>query len=134
MYYRGKFGKIDLREVFTVKRQSGVLMHVSSLWGEYSEGAFGEAAYEWIDFLCDCGFSVWQTLPFCLTDEYNSPYKSYSSFSGNPYFIDLQSLHREGLITDDELQNARQNGPYSCEFERLNSMLYISFQFEKNIP
>ena len=118
MYYN------DLREVFTVKRQSGVLMHVSSLWGEYSEGAFGEAAYEWIDFLCDCGFSVWQTLPFCLTDEYNSPYKSYSSFSGNPYFIDLQVLHKEGLITNEELEGARQNGPYSCEFDRLNNERY----------
>ena len=70
-------------------------MHVSSLWGDHSEGAFGEAALEWIDFLCDCGFSVWQTLPFCLPDEYNSPYKSYSAFSGNPYLIDLPTLCRD---------------------------------------
>ena len=94
-------------------------MHVSSLWGDHSEGALGEAAYEWIDFLCDCGFSVWQTLPFCLPDEYNSPYKSFSAFSVNPYFIDLPTLHKEGLITESELKNARQDGPYSCEFERL---------------
>ena len=39
------------------ERKSGVLMHVSSLWGDYSEGSFGKAAYEWIDFLADCGFS-----------------------------------------------------------------------------
>ena len=95
-------------------------MHVSSLWGEYSEGSFGEAAYEWIDFLCDCGFSVWQTLPFCLPDEYNSPYKSYSAFSGNPNFIDLPTLEREGLITKEELEEAKQAAPYSCEFERLS--------------
>ena len=102
-----------------MKRQSGVLMHVSSLWGEHSEGALGEAAYEWIDFLCDCGFSVWQTLPFCLPDEYNSPYKSFSAFSVNPYFIDLPTLCKEGLITEEELLDARQDGPYSCEFDRL---------------
>ena len=107
-----------------MKRQSGVLMHVSSLWGEYSEGAFGEAAYEWIDFLCDCGFSVWQTLPFCLPDEYNSPYKSYSAFSGNPYFIDLPTLAKNGLITEAELDEAKQTGPYSCEFDRLNEERY----------
>jgi len=104
-----------------MKRSSGVLMHVSSIWGEYGEGAFGNEALEWIDFLCDCGFSVWQTLPFCLPDEYNSPYKSFSAFSVNPYFIDLPSLRRRGLITDEELEAAKQETPYSCEFERLNS-------------
>ena len=57
-----------------MKRASGVLMHVSSLWGEYSEGSFGTAAKQWIDFLSDCGFSYWQTLPFCLPDDCNSPY------------------------------------------------------------
>ncbi len=102
-----------------MKRSSGVLMHVSTLFGDFSEGSFGENALEWIDFLCDCGFSVWQTLPFCLPDEFNSPYKSYSAFSINPYFIDLPTLAREGLITGAELEEARQRTPYSCEFERL---------------
>ena len=103
-----------------MKRSSGVLMHVSSIWGEYGEGAFGNEALEWVDFLCDCGFSVWQTLPFCLPDEYNSPYKSFSAFSVNPYFIDLPTLCRRGLITADELEAAKQETPYSCEFDRLN--------------
>lgn len=103
-----------------MKRQSGVLMHISSLFGDYSEGSFGENALEWIDFLCDCGFSVWQTLPFCLPDEHNSPYKSFSAFSVNPFFIDLPTLFKEGLITKEELEEARQNTPYSCEFDRLN--------------
>jgi len=104
-----------------MKRTSGVLMHVSSLWGEYSEGSFGKAAYEWIDFLSDCGFGVWQTLPFCLPDDVNSPYKSYSAFSTNPYFIDVPSLYEEGLITRSELEGAKQASPYICEFRRLNS-------------
>lgn len=103
-----------------MKRQSGVLMHVSSLWGDYSEGALGREAFEWIDFLAESGFSVWQVLPFCLPDEYNSPYKSFGAFSVNPNFIDLPTLYREGLLTREELARARQSVPYACEFERLS--------------
>lgn len=94
-------------------------MHISSLWGEYSEGSLGKAAKEWIDFISDCGFGVWQVLPFCLPDDFSSPYKSYSAFSLNPYFIDLDRLHEMGLLTSAELEGARQCTPYSCEFERL---------------
>lgn len=102
-----------------MERKSGVLLHVSSLWGEYSCGSFGKAAKEFIDFLSDCGFSYWQVLPFGLVDECNSPYKSYSTFAGNPYFVDLEELHRSGYITAGELDGARQHTPYSCEFDRL---------------
>ncbi|MBR3894162.1 MAG: 4-alpha-glucanotransferase [Clostridia bacterium] len=103
-----------------MKRSSGVLMHVSSLWGEYSEGSFGMEACQWIDFLADGGFSVWQVLPFCLPDECNSPYKSFSAFSINPNFIDLPTLRAQGLITADELASAKQETPYLCEFDRLS--------------
>ncbi len=103
-----------------MERKSGVLMHVSSLWGEYSCGSFGKAAKEFIDFLSSGGFSYWQVLPFGLVDECNSPYKSYSTFGGNPYFIDLESLYDDGLLTASELEAARQQTPYSCEFERLS--------------
>ncbi len=102
-----------------MKRQSGVLMHVSSLWGDYSEGSFGREAREWVDFLSEAGFSVWQVLPFCLPDDCNSPYKSFSAFSINPNFIDLPTLFEAGLLTDAELAGARQKTPYACEFERL---------------
>ncbi len=78
-----------------MKRKSGVLLHVSSLWGDFSEGGAGKAAFEWIDFLKECGFSLWQTLPFCLPDACNSPYKSFSAFSLNPFFIDLEKLGEE---------------------------------------
>lgn len=95
-------------------------MHVSSLWGDYSEGAFGDEALEWIDFLADAGFRYWQVLPFCLPDEANSPYKSYSAFSLNPAFIDLRRLFRAGLLTSEELRAARQRVGWACEFDRLN--------------
>ena len=108
-----------MREVLTLERKSGVLMHVSSLPGDYSCGAFGKDALSFIDFLADCGFSYWQVLPFCMVDECNSPYKSYSTFGGNPYFVDLDTLHEQGLLTREELDSARQQTPYSCEFVRL---------------
>lgn len=102
------------------KRTSGVLMHISSLPGEYSVGSFGKEARDFVDFLSDSGFSYWQVLPFGLVDECNSPYKSYSTFAGNPYFIDMEKLFEKGLLTEDELNSARQSTPYSCEFERLS--------------
>ena len=103
-----------------MKRSSGVLMHVSSLYGDYSVGSFGKEAYEFIDFLSDCGFSYWQVLPFCMTDDCNSPYKSLASFGANPMFIDLPTLRDRGLLTDEELRSARQATPYLCEYDRLS--------------
>lgn len=102
-----------------IKRSSGVLMHVSSLFNDYSIGSFGEETKQFIDFLSDTGFTWWQVLPFCMVDECNSPYKSYSAFGGNPYFVDLKILRNKGLLTDDELNECRQQQPYSCEFTRL---------------
>lgn len=100
-------------------RASGVLMHISSLPGEYSIGSFGKEAKNFVDLLANGGFSIWQVLPFCMSDECNSPYKSYSSFGGNPFFIDLPTLFEEGLIKKEELDEAKQKAPYLCEFDRL---------------
>ena len=102
-----------------MKRSSGVLMHITSLFGEYSTGSFGNEAKEWIDFLADCGFSWWQVLPLCPIDECNSPYQSHSAFGGNPYLVDLPKLFEQGLLTQEELQHHRQQTPYSCEYVRL---------------
>ncbi|MBQ7294301.1 MAG: 4-alpha-glucanotransferase, partial [Clostridia bacterium] len=102
-----------------MSRASGVLMHISSLYGDYSIGSFGKNAKEFVDFIAECGFSYWQTLPFNMADECGSPYKSYGSFSGNPYFVDIEKLAEKGLITESELGFAKQDTPYACEFERL---------------
>ncbi len=95
-------------------------MHISSLYGDYSIGSFGKNALRFIDFLKDNGFSVWQVLPFTVADEHNSPYKSVSAFGGNPYFVDLEKLFEEGLLTETELKGAAQKSPWACEFERLS--------------
>ncbi len=102
-----------------MRRRSGILMHISSLYGDHSVGSFGRNALDFIDFLAGNGFSAWQVLPFTVTDEYNSPYKSFSAFGGNPYFIDLETLFDDGLLTREELDGARQATPYYCEFDRL---------------
>lgn len=94
-------------------------MHVSSLPGDYSIGSFGKNAKEFIDFLKGMGFTYWQVLPFGLVDACNSPYQSYSAFGGNPYFVDLESLRDEGLITNEELESQKQQTPYSAEYVRL---------------
>lgn len=107
-----------------MKRQSGILMHISSLYGDYSIGSFGKNAKEFIDFIKSCGFSVWQVLPFTVTDDHNSPYKSVSAFGGNPYFIDLETLYGDGLIDRNDLENAKQKAPWTCEFERLHKERY----------
>ncbi len=108
-----------------MKRASGVLMHISSLWNEYSIGSMGKNAEKWIDIIKEAGFSYWQVLPFCLPDEYNSPYKSFSAFSLNPYFIDLELLYEDNLITKDDLENAKQKTPYLCEFDRLKEERFL---------
>ena len=102
-----------------MERKSGVLMHISSLPGKYSVGSFGKEAREFVDKIYNMGFSYWQVLPLGLTDDFNSPYKSYSAFAGNPYFIDLEILMTEGLLTKEELKKAEQDSPYICEFEKL---------------
>lgn len=113
-----KYIILILEDLF-LERKSGVLMHISSLFGDYSIGGFGNEAKYFIDFLCDCGFTYWQVLPFCPCDKCNSPYKSPSAFAGNPYFIDLKKLADEGLITESELNEQKQTNQYVCEFERL---------------
>ena len=100
-------------------RKSGVLMHISSLPGDYGIGSFGEEAKQFVDFLKEAGFTYWQVLPFCMADAYNSPYQSYSAFGGNLYFVDLNVLEKKGLLTKVELENAKQKTPYVTEYERL---------------
>ena len=103
----------------TSARASGVLMHVTSLPGSDSIGCFGKEARSFIDFLADSGFTWWQVLPFCMADECNSPYKSFSAFGGNPYLVDLRILAEEGYLTDAELAAVKQDTPYVCEFAKL---------------
>ena len=94
-------------------------MHFSSLYGEYGIGSMGKEAREFVDFLSDSGFGVWQVLPFCMTDECNSPYKSAAAFSFNPYFVDLEVLLERGYLKKSELCEARCEDKYLCRYDLL---------------
>ena len=86
------------------KRSSGILMPVSSLPSPYGIGTLGATALQWIDFLSLSGQSWWQILPLGPTSYGDSPYQSFSSAAGNPYFIDLDELEKEGLLKKEEYQ------------------------------
>ena len=87
-------------------RESGILMPVSSLPGPYGIGCFGAEAVRFVDFLAAAGQTIWQILPLSPTGYGDSPYQSCSAFAGNPYFIDLEALREEGLLTESQLEGA----------------------------
>lgn len=83
-------------------RASGILLPVFSLPGEYGIGCFSEEAYRFVDFLAEAKQRYWQILPLGPTGYGDSPYQSFSTFAGNPYFISLKQLISEGLLTKEE--------------------------------
>ena len=83
-------------------RECGILFPVSSLPSRFGIGCFSKEAYEFVDFLHEAGQSYWQVLPFGPTGFGDSPYQCVSAFAGNPYFISLEDLIQEGLLTWDE--------------------------------
>lgn len=80
-------------------------MHISSLPSPYGIGTMGAEAFAFAEFLRDAGQSVWQLLPICPTSFGDSPYQSFSSFAGNPYFIDLDLLAEDGLLEPEEYRS-----------------------------
>lgn len=85
-----------------IVRGSGILMPISSLPGRYGIGALGKEAVSFSDFAKECGFVYWQVLPAGPTSYGDSPYQSFSAFAGNPYFVDIDELVSEGLLTEKE--------------------------------
>lgn len=88
-----------------MKRSAGILMPIFSLPSPYGIGTMGQAARDFVDFLEAGGQSYWQLLPIGPTSYGDSPYQSFSSFAGNPYFIDLDELAEWGLLEPEEYQN-----------------------------
>lgn len=86
-------------------RKSGVLFHISSLPGETGIGTMGRYAYEFVDLLSNAKQTYWQMLPICPTSYGDSPYQSFSTFAGNPYFIDFEILKNQGYLSEADYQN-----------------------------
>ena len=84
-------------------RSSGIILPVSSLPSPYGIGTLGACAHEFVDFLAAAGQSWWQMLPVGPTSFGDSPYQSPSTFAGNPYFVDLDLLVKDGLLEQDEV-------------------------------
>ena len=80
------------------EKKAGILLPIFSLPSKYSIGSLGKSAYKFIDFLKDCGQSFWQVLPLNPTIYGDSPYQSPSAFAGNHYFIDIDTLVKDGLL------------------------------------
>lgn len=83
-------------------RKSGILLPVSSLPSRYGIGTFSKEAYEFVDFLRAAGQKLWQILPLGATGYGDSPYQSFSTFAGNPYYIDLEKFIEQGWLTAEE--------------------------------
>ncbi|MBD5475729.1 MAG: 4-alpha-glucanotransferase [Lachnospiraceae bacterium] len=85
-------------------RAGGILLPVSSIPSKYGIGTFSKEAYEFVDFLTDAGQGYWQILPLGPTGYGDSPYQSFSTFAGNPYYIDLEQLIEEGLLIQEDCE------------------------------
>ena len=92
----------------TFTRGAGVLMPISALPSPFGIGTLGDAAYAFADFLAAAGQKYWQVLPVGPTSFGDSPYQSFSAFAGNPYFIDPARLMAAGLLTEEEVEAAKQ--------------------------
>ena len=108
-----------------IMRESGILMPVSSLPGPYGIGCFGAEALKFVDFLAAAGQHIWQLLPLSPTGYGDSPYQSCSAFAGNPYFIDLDALKADGLLTAAQLKaEPWDTDPLSVDYGTLYTSRY----------
>lgn len=121
-------------------RSSGVLMHISSLPSPYGIGTMGKEARKFADFLEKSGQKYWQILPICPTSYGDSPYQSFSSFAGNPYFIDLEYLCKEKLLKKSECESFPwgkdpKSVDYGVMYESRYKLLKLAYaRFEKKEP
>lgn len=91
----------------TIDRSAGILLHPTSLPGDYGIGDLGADAYAWIDWLASAGQRMWQVMPLGPTGYGDSPYQCFSAFAGNPYLLSVAALRDAGWLGDDELAPLR---------------------------
>lgn len=115
-----------------LRRESGVLLPLFSLPSPYGVGSLGRAARDFLDQLHAAGQSWWQLLPLGPTGYGDSPYQSLSSQAGNPYFIDLDLLAEEGLLTAAEIGGNWGDDPaavdYGLLFQRREEVLSYAWR------
>ena len=95
-------------------------MPISSLPSRFGIGGFSKEAYDFVDFLAEAGQSLWQILPLGPTGYGDSPYQSFSTFAGNPYYISLDKLIDQGLLTEEECESVDYgNDPVKVNYEKI---------------
>ncbi|VAW42114.1 4-alpha-glucanotransferase (amylomaltase) [hydrothermal vent metagenome] len=82
------------------KRAAGILLHPTSFPSRYGIGDFGDAAYQFVNFLVASKQSLWQVLPLGPTGYGDSPYQSFSAFAGNPLLISPDRLVQDGFLPE----------------------------------
>ncbi len=108
------------------ERGAGILMPISALNSSYGIGTLGKAAYEFADLVKKTGAKYWQVLPVGPTSYGDSPYQSFSAFAGNPYFIDLDALKEEGLLTDADLKGMNWgDDPTDIDYEKVYNNRFV---------
>ena len=108
-----------------IMRKAGILMPISSLPSPWGIGTLGAEARKFVDFLSAGGQSCWQVLPLGPTSYGDSPYQSFSSFAGNPYFIDLDLLAEDGLLERSEFENLNWGeNPEYVDYGRMYEQRY----------
>jgi 4-alpha-glucanotransferase len=99
------------------RRSSGVLLHPTSLPGDFGIGSLGPAAFEFIDLLALAGQRLWQVLPLGPTGYGDSPYQCFSAFGGNPLLISLEQLIDAGLLSRSQVGELDVPQPHAVDFE-----------------
>ena len=94
----------------SIERSSGILMPISALPSPYGIGTLGRAAYDFVDFLAEANQSWWQILPVGPTSYGDSPYQSFSTYAGNPYFVDLDLLCEDELLDKADIDSIDWGG------------------------
>lgn len=115
-------------------RKSGIILPIFSLPSNYGVGTFGIEAYKFVDFLEKANQSYWQILPIGPTSYGDSPYQSFSTFAGNPYFIDLDLLIKDELLKQEEINTldfGKDNGDIDYEKLYLNRYKVLKIAFNR---
>lgn len=109
-----------------MSRRCGILLPISSLPSKYGIGAFSKEAYEFVDFLAASGQKLWQVLPMGPTGYGDSPYQSFSTFAGNPYFIDLDTLVQKKLLLQEECEACDWgDDPEKVDYEKIYTSRFV---------
>ena len=109
-----------------MNRTSGILLPISSLPSKYGIGCFSKESYDFVDWLKKAGQCYWQILPLVPTSYGDSPYQSFSTYAGNPYFIDLEKLIEEGVLTKEECDEIDfGNNKSDIDYEKIYNARYV---------